>query len=254
QYKGTAGLSENLLDLNDKNQILLQFIQNSEIKVEQTKGIVTKGKETLETMQVSMRKIIQTYNNMQTIIQGIHEIADRINLLSLNASIEAARAGEFGRGFAVVAGEVSKLAEQTGKSIKESDQLMKNIKIEVKNSEVSMENGREVFITLSGEFDNLSGHFENVSQTAKENIKKFEDINKNITSINEEAYSIQNLSAEQKITMENILQSISVVRKNTQSFVNDSVDLVKLGKESEATIQDLNSAIKNLKNETNPKT
>ncbi|MCL2156317.1 MAG: methyl-accepting chemotaxis protein [Leptospirales bacterium] len=58
------------------------------------------------------------------IIELIVDIADRINLLSLNASIEAARAGESGRGFAVVADEIGKLAFQTQESIKEINSVI----------------------------------------------------------------------------------------------------------------------------------
>lgn len=66
-------------------------------------------------------KVVESIGTMANVISNI---AEQINLLSLNASIEAARAGEQGKGFAVVAGEIGKLAGETSKAV---DQIQKTI-------------------------------------------------------------------------------------------------------------------------------
>ena len=76
-----------------------------------------------------MNDLAQAADEIGEIAGLIQTIAQRTNLLALNASIEAARGGEAGRGFAVVASEVKELAMQTSNataSVAEKIQAMQD--------------------------------------------------------------------------------------------------------------------------------
>jgi len=75
------------------------------------------------------------------VVKMIQEIAEKTNLLALNASIIAAQAGEHGRGFAVVAQEIKALALRTAASTKQISEQIRGVQDESQRAMDAMASG-----------------------------------------------------------------------------------------------------------------
>jgi methyl-accepting chemotaxis protein len=117
-------LAQSTEDLASVNISLHDFVNEANLSAAEIATSVNAGESSLTGLQTSMRGLTDSAREVSQIILMIRTIADRVNLLSLNAAIEAARAGESGRGFAVVAEEIARLAGQTETSARSIEQVI----------------------------------------------------------------------------------------------------------------------------------
>jgi hypothetical protein len=92
--------------------------------------IAARSSEVLGTSERSVaqsREIAVKIDRLSGLLRSIEQIADRTDLLALNAALEGTRAGEAGRGFALVADEMRRLAESVLETAAAIRELMKEM-------------------------------------------------------------------------------------------------------------------------------
>lgn len=190
--------------------------------------------KTLEQLKNNISTVDQDIQNIETILEVILEIAEKTNLLSLNASIEAARAGEAGRGFAVVAAEIRKLADQSHTS---SDTISSIIR-SVQNKSTGMVN---ILEKVFKESDNQTNSMKDVTST-NQNISKH--IKELVTSINKTIESTDIIEEKN----DTVVSAISEIAETAEETSSSTEEVSANTEEILATMDEFLSTIHHLKN------
>lgn len=134
---GAESQARNLGDINT----IMQNVNDAAINLQNEvhKVLVETADAAISQVTGSVREMAAATGNIGQATEVIANIADQTRLLALNAAIEAARAGEHGRGFAVVADAVGKLAEESGNSVKEIEQLIAAVQEKAKVAQQQLE-------------------------------------------------------------------------------------------------------------------
>lgn len=133
------------------------------------------AREALNYLEEVLKKIVEyaqpiyrlskKVGKIQLVIKVMDEIAQKTDLLSLNAAIEATRAGEMGKGFALVANEIRSMAENSKQSSQEIETIVDGILEDNKavieslsKSRAGINKGREIIHGIVDTFgETLSG-------------------------------------------------------------------------------------------------
>ena len=115
-------------------------------------------KQTVTVLQAAatnavVAKLGESSAEIGQVIKVITSIAQKTDLLALNATVEAARAGEVGAGFAVVANEVKELAKKTATATEDISRKIEAIQSDAKGAVTAIKSISEVI----GQVNDISG-------------------------------------------------------------------------------------------------
>jgi len=197
-------VSRNTEQASQNSRASMQRVRESMVKMKDMVGVV-------ENMASNSEKI-------NKITEVIESIANKTNLLSLNAAIEAARAGEHGKGFAVVADEVGKLAINSAESSKEIAILVKQAVEQARLTLTAVTQVHQDMGQLEQGSQATDEMLERIASALEEQTAAVEEINANLGSVQHIAQSNSAASEEIAATVIELSKIADATHQEVRKF------------------------------------
>jgi len=217
-------VAANTQDVSKLSEKSLQQTQQGNTNVHTMLGEIQRVQESVNQIADAVQEFVINIQSISGMTQQVKEIADQTNLLALNAAIEAARAGEQGRGFAVVADEVRKLAEKSGKSANEIDQVTTALNQKSSVVDEMVQNGLRSLNATQEHATRVSSMLEEAGISVLESTRGVSDI---AASVTEQSVA----STEIARNVEKIAQMSEENYASVQSNAQDVMHLTELANE-----------------------
>ncbi len=208
----TVTISQGIVEKSDQ---MNQRVQDGWDKINQASTHISTVNDAIGTTTVTVSDLQSSLETVNSLLEGIKEIADQTNLLALNAAIESARAGEHGKGFAVVADEVRKLAEQSANitvDISEVTTMLFQKSKEAQEKSVAGESaaaeGMKLLNEVSTFFTELRNSFKETNEELSKGMLEIKSATGNFKDIQEQIENVANIAEENASSTQEIVSTL----------------------------------------------
>jgi methyl-accepting chemotaxis protein len=126
----------------ETRETIESFAESARRIAQSSRGVLENAENTLKNSELAGERITALTSHTRRIdelLEFIKEVANKSELLALNAALEGTKAGEAGRGFSLVAAQMQRLAESTTETVKDVKGLIADISSATNATVLSME-------------------------------------------------------------------------------------------------------------------
>lgn len=235
--EGLSAISQDMALSEQKASTARESVMQGEQAVRLQEAKMLESKKASSNVEVVVTLLSQKSVQIGQIIEVIREIAERTNLLSLNAAIEAARAGEQGRGFAVVADEIRGLAEQSKQSVIQIRELVKEVQADVEKTVGEIDVSRKVLVDQE--------------VALNETVKAFASISGVVSDIAGSIHSVSSLTAELSVSSKEVSDAVTEIASIAQQTAAGTQEVAASTEQQTAIMEQISNSAEELSNMAN---
>lgn len=233
-------IRQTLVELEDASQSQFSALQESAAAVEEMNATlgsasglasgrrdqidklaqaVRSGESDMGATVDAIRRVSQGVTGINEMTGVIHDVAERTNLLSMNAAIQAAHAGAAGKAFAVVAGEIRVLAEATGENAKRISASIGSIVEQIRSSDQISARTGENFRGVIADVGQMADEMARLLDFLAEMASGSSQVTKGLEELRTESASVRELygrMSSEVVSMLDELQNIAAISEESQ--------------------------------------
>lgn len=211
-------LNASIASVSQQAELNTTSVHNAVEYVGQAGEEISSSNEFMKRLNVSMREIGESSQQISKITKLVEDIAFQTNILALNAAVEAARAGNAGKGFAVVADEVRTLAARSAEAAKQTSELIEKSVTIVSQGEQLAEDTLKRLISASEKADLAVQSIQEIEHATTEQAASVEQINEGLNQVSAVVQTNAATAEESSASSEELAAQAQTLQQEVSRF------------------------------------